>query len=211
MTHTRFSCDTARLIGLAAVTVLSALLPSCDMFKPRPSTQVLWALQTGSVSSTPVDNPTKTVRVRTVSAPAPISGTPLIYRYANGQIRPDLYNSWISPIPVLATPEVQNTLRSTGRYSGVLSPTDAGDVWAELQLSIIDASAHYELGVDKAFARISVVVTWMGGEEQDNVLRQVVVTKDVPIAGDSAQSVVEALSAAWTQALQDVVNRAPAQ
>ncbi len=201
----------ARVAAAAVVSILLGTGVSCDMFKPRAADQAYWALQTGPLHATPVANPTKSVRVRTVSAPAPISSAPLVYRYPNGQVRVDQYNSWISPVQVLATPEIQNGLRSTGRFSGVLSPADAGEVWAELQLSIIDASAHYELGADKAFARVSVVVTWMGGDDQDDVMRQTVITKDVTIAKDTAQGVVESLNAAWTQVVQEVVDRAPAQ
>ncbi|MDA0803630.1 MAG: ABC-type transport auxiliary lipoprotein family protein [Planctomycetota bacterium] len=194
------------LFGLAL-----SLVAACDMFKTRDSTQVLWALQTGDIHAQPVDKPVRVVRVRTVGAPSPISGAPLVYRYPQGEIRTDQYNSWISPVQVLATSALESALRSTGQYAGVLSPTDAGDVFADLQVSFADVSAHYELGTDKAFARVSAVVTWMGGEEQDAVMRQVVVTKDVPIRTDSAQGVVESINMAWTQVVQEVIDRAPAK
>lgn len=194
---------------LTSLLALSSIAAGCDLFKGRQNDQVFWALQTGEVSATSQPSSAAAARVRSIGAQSPISSAPLVYRYANGQVRADSYNSWISPIGVLATAELQSALRDSGRFQGVLGPTDPGEVWTEVQVSFIDASAHFEDGKDKAFARVSVVSTWMGGEDEDQVLRQSVFTHDVPLKGDSAQAVVEAISAAWTKVVADVLAGAP--
>lgn len=199
----------AMRVLLPSLLALSTLAGGCDLFKSRQNDQVFWALQTGDVNTAQQPPSAAAARVRSIGAQSPISSAPLVYRYPNGQVRADSYNSWISPIGVLATSELQGVLRKSGRFQGVLGPTDPGEVWTEVQVSFIDASAHFEDGKDKAFARVSVVSTWMGGEDEDQVLRQAVFTHDVPLKGDSAQAVVEAISAAWTQAVADVLAGAP--
>ncbi|MFM1822184.1 MAG: hypothetical protein RI967_450 [Planctomycetota bacterium] len=212
-TPRRSSAPTAaRFLGAGAprvgLLVGALLLAGCSAFsRPAPS---------GSLYLLAPDAPARqegaslgSVFVRRFSATPPFDDRPLLYRTTNGTWRADAYDGFAADPADMMTSALFSALEASGRFSVVAAEGVTGRFDHDAEGTLEAFYADYATGgAPEAVVRMRVYVVRRTGAVRE-VLSVLPVEARAPIAGDTAGAVVDALSAATSEAMAKVVAALP--
>jgi ABC-type uncharacterized transport system auxiliary subunit len=149
------------------------------------------------------------VFVRRFSATPPFDDRPLLYRTTNGTWRADAYDGFAADPADMMTSALFSALEASGRFSLVAAEGVTGRFAHDAEGTLEAFYADFATGgAPEAVVRLRVYVVRREGAVRE-VLSVLPVEARAPIAGDTAGAVVDALSAATSEAMAKVVAALP--
>lgn len=210
MTHSTLRAMSTSTKGLAirGVFGLAAALLSlagCSLIAARPgSTQ--WTIDASA--SVPSAEGTPTLGQLGVSRPriaAPWNSDTLVYQYANGEARADIYNGWVMPIDQILQAQMVDVL-SQAKAAQSVTPTG---LYGLDQLNLVSSVRTFgaSFGDDrKGVTRVTLSVLLLQRTVEDpRIVMERTYEHESPVATDDAAGVIKGLSADFGQCLRDLV------
>ncbi|MBM4109933.1 MAG: hypothetical protein FJ254_01065 [Phycisphaerae bacterium] len=188
-------------VGIAALAVS---LPGCSLLTSRPgSTQ--WTISIDG--SSPTTEGTPMLGQLGVGRPriaAPWNSGTLIYRFADGEARADIYNGWVMPLDQILQAQMVDALA----HSKVATSVTSAGLYGSDELSLVSSVRTFGafFGTDrKGVTRVTLHALLLQRTDVDpRLIMDRTYEHESPVASDDAAGVIKGLSDAFGQCLGDL-------